>query len=150
MRGATYTRVATWPDKEVLVERVGVVGCGLMGSGIAEVTARAGADVVVIEVDREALAAGQERVERSLSRATAAGKLSDDDAATVRANLSYSTDYTRLSDRHIVIEAVAEDEAIKTEVFATLDEVVSDPDAVLATNTSSIPIIKLAMATSRP
>jgi 3-hydroxybutyryl-CoA dehydrogenase len=132
------------------VERVGVVGCGLMGSGIAEVTARAGADVVVIEVDREALAAGQERVERSLSRAIAAGKLSDDDAANVRANLSYSTDYTRLSDRQIVIEAVAEDEAIKTEVFATLDEVVSDPDAVLATNTSSIPIIKLAMATSRP
>ncbi|HVB70492.1 MAG TPA: 3-hydroxybutyryl-CoA dehydrogenase [Acidimicrobiales bacterium] len=132
------------------MERVGVVGCGLMGSGIAEITARAGADVVVIEVDREALAAGQARVEKSLSRAVSAGKLAEEEAAMVRANLSYTTDYTRLTDRQIVIEAVAEDEDIKTEVFTTLDKVVSDPDAVLATNTSSIPIIKLAMATSRP
>ncbi len=132
------------------MERVGVVGCGLMGSGIAEITARAGADVVVIEVDREALATGQARVEKSLSRAVVAGKLAEEDAEKVRANLSYTTDYTRLTDRQIVIEAVAEDEATKTEVFTTLDKVVSDPDAVLATNTSSIPIIKLAMATSRP
>lgn len=132
------------------MERVGVVGCGLMGSGIAEITARAGADVVVIELDRDALAAGQARVEKSLSRAVAAGKMPDEEAALARANLSYTTDYTRLTDRQIVIEAVAEDENLKTEVFTTLDKVVSDSDAVLATNTSSIPIIKLAMATSRP
>lgn len=132
------------------MERVGVVGCGLMGSGIAEITARAGADVVVIELDRDALAAGQARVEKSLSRAVAAGKMPDEEAALARANLSYTTDYTRLTDRQIVIEAVAEDEDLKTEVFTTLDKVVSDSDAVLATNTSSIPIIKLAMATSRP
>ncbi len=132
------------------MERVGVVGCGLMGSGIAEITARAGADVVVIELDRDALAAGQARVEKSLSRAVAAGKMPEEEAALARANLSYTTDYTRLTDRQIVIEAVAEDEDLKTEVFTTLDKVVSDSDAVLATNTSSIPIIKLAMATSRP
>ncbi|MDE3064977.1 MAG: 3-hydroxybutyryl-CoA dehydrogenase [Acidobacteriota bacterium] len=121
-----------------------------MGSGIAEVAARAGADVVVIERDRDAVAAGQERVERSLSRAVAAGKVPSEEADQARANLSYSTDFSRVADRQMIIEAVAEDEATKTEVFATLDAVVSDPDAVLATNTSSIPIIKLAMATSRP
>jgi 3-hydroxybutyryl-CoA dehydrogenase len=132
------------------MERVGVVGCGLMGSGIAEVAARAGADVVVIERDREALAAGQERLERSLSRAVASGKVPAAEADEARANLSFTTDFTRLNDRQIVIEAVAELEALKTEVFTTLDKVVEDPDAILATNTSSIPIIKLAMATSRP
>jgi 3-hydroxybutyryl-CoA dehydrogenase len=132
------------------MERVGVVGCGLMGSGIAEVTARAGADVVVIELDRDAVAAGQERVERSLSRAVAAGKVPAEEADQARANLSFSTDFSRLTDRQIVIEAVAEDEQVKVDVFKTLDQVVTDPDAVLATNTSSIPIIKLAMATSRP
>ncbi|MFI5036353.1 MAG: 3-hydroxybutyryl-CoA dehydrogenase [Acidimicrobiales bacterium] len=132
------------------MDRVGVVGCGLMGSGIAEIAARAGADVVVIERDRDAVAAGQARVERSLSRAVAAGKVPEEEAAQAHANLSYSTDFTRLTDRQIVIEAVAEEESLKTEVFTTLDQVVHDPGAILATNTSSIPIIKLAMATSRP
>ncbi len=132
------------------MERVGVVGCGLMGSGIAEIAARAGADVVVIERDRDAVAAGQARVEKSLSRAVAGGKVPEEEAHQALANLSYSTDFSRLADREIVIEAVAEDEALKTEVFTTLDQVVTDHDAVLATNTSSIPIIKLAMATSRP
>jgi 3-hydroxybutyryl-CoA dehydrogenase len=132
------------------MERVGVVGCGLMGSGIAEIAARAGADVVVVERDRDAVAAGQERVERSLSRAVAAGKVPEAEADETRANLSYTTDFSRLTDRQLVVEAVAEDEATKVEVFTTLDAVVTDPDAVLATNTSSIPIIKLAMATSRP
>jgi 3-hydroxybutyryl-CoA dehydrogenase len=132
------------------VERIGVVGCGLMGSGIAEVCARAGADVVVIERDREALAAGQARIERSLARAVAAGKVPEAEANRARANLLYNTDLSRLADRELVVEAVAEDEAIKTEVFKTLDGVVADPQAILATNTSSIPIIKLAMATKRP
>ncbi len=132
------------------MERVGVVGCGLMGSGIAEVASRAGADVVVIERDREAVAAGQGRIERSLSRAAASGKLPEADADAARSRLAFSTDFSRLADREIVVEAVAEDEALKLEVFATLDTVVADPTAVLATNTSSIPIIKLAMATKRP
>jgi 3-hydroxybutyryl-CoA dehydrogenase len=132
------------------MERVGVVGCGLMGSGIAEVASRAGADVVVIERDREAVAAGQGRIERSLSRATASGKLPEAEADAARARLAFSTDFSRLADREIVVEAVAEDEALKLEVFATLDSAVADPTAVLATNTSSIPIIKLAMATKRP
>lgn len=132
------------------MERVGVVGCGLMGSGIAEVTARAGAQVTVIERDAEALAGGRERVERSLARAVSSGKMAEDEAERTRAQLSYSLDFEDLADREIVIEAVAENEEIKLDVFRKIDTVVHDPAAVLATNTSSIPIIKLAMVTKRP
>ncbi len=132
------------------MERVGVVGCGLMGSGIAEIAAKAGADVIVIERSPEALAAGVARIEKSLSRAVAAGKLPEDEANRVRGNLSFSEDFAKLQDRQIVIEAVAEDEATKVQVFKKIDAVVSADDAILATNTSSIPIIKLAMSTRRP
>jgi len=132
------------------MERVGVVGCGLMGSGIAEIAARSGSDVVVVERDEAALAAGQERIEKSLSRAVSSGKVPEEEANLARGNLTFSTDFTSLSDRQLVIEAVAEDEDIKVSVFKTLDEVLDDPEAILATNTSSIPIIKLAMTTKRP
>ncbi len=132
------------------MERIGVVGCGLMGSGIAEIAARAGADVIVIERDADALAHGQSRIERSLSRAVAAGKMPEGEADQVRANLTFSEDFSLLADREMVIEAVAEDEATKIEVFKKLDAIVTSRDAILATNTSSIPIIKLAMVTGRP
>jgi len=132
------------------MERIGIVGCGLMGSGIAEVTARAGAFVTVIEADEEALKRGQDRIEKSLSRAVGSSKMSDEDAAHVRDHLSYSTDFSELADRELVIEAVAENEEIKLDVFRKIDAAVVDPAAILATNTSSIPIIKLAMATKRP
>jgi 3-hydroxybutyryl-CoA dehydrogenase len=132
------------------MERVGVVGCGLMGSGIAEIAARSGSDVVVVERDEAALAVGQERIEKSLSRAVSSGKVPEEEANLARGNLTFSTDFTSLSDRQLVIEAVAEDEDIKVSVFKTLDEVLDDPEAILATNTSSIPIIKLAMTTKRP
>lgn len=132
------------------MERVGVVGCGLMGSGIAEVAARAGAQVVVIERDAAALESGRARIEKSLSRAVSGGKLPEEEADRVRANLIFDQDFRLLTDSEIVIEAVAEDEATKVEVFRRLDDVLDRPDAILATNTSSIPIIKLAMATKRP
>ena len=132
------------------MERIGVVGCGLMGSGIAEIAARSGADVVVIETDREAIAAGLARIEKSLSRAVAAGKVPEEEANLARGNLMFSEDFSRLADRGFIIEAVAEDEDLKVDVFKKLDAVVQDPAAILATNTSSIPIIKLAMATKRP
>lgn len=132
------------------MERIGVVGCGLMGSGIAEVTARAGAQVLVIEQSVEAMEKGLERVERSLARAVASGKMPEDEATQTRANLSFSTDFSELRDRQLVVEAVAEDEAVKLDVFRLIDQAVTDPAAILATNTSSIPIIKLAMATTRP
>lgn len=132
------------------MDRIGVVGCGLMGSGIAEVAARAGADVVVVERNADALAQGQTRIERSLTRAVASGKLPEDEANRARGNLTFGEDFGLLAECEMVIEAVAEDENTKVEVFRKLDEVVTDPQAILATNTSSIPIIKLAMVTKRP
>ena len=133
-----------------MIERVGVVGCGLMGSGIAEVSARAGLDVVVVEADESALTRGRERIERSLSRAVGAGKLSEEGRDVTADLLRYSTDMADLTDRQIVVEAVVEREDEKLAVFSQLDKVVADEKAVLASNTSSIPIMKLAMATHRP
>ena len=132
------------------MERIGVVGCGLMGSGIAEIAARSGSDVTVIERNAEALNAGRDRIEKSLSRAVSSGKLPEDEATLARSNLHFSEDFAKLANVQLVIEAVAEDEKTKVEVFKTLDAVVQDSNAILATNTSSIPIIKLAMATRRP
>ncbi|MHB8378414.1 MAG: 3-hydroxybutyryl-CoA dehydrogenase [Acidimicrobiales bacterium] len=132
------------------MDRIGVVGCGLMGSGIAEVTARAGADVVVVEQDDDAMKRGLERVEKSLLRAVNSGKMAEDESRRIRANLSFTTDFSELEHRELVIEAVAENEEIKLDVFRKIDAAVKDPEAILATNTSSIPIIKLAMATHRP
>jgi 3-hydroxybutyryl-CoA dehydrogenase len=132
------------------VERVGVVGCGIMGSGIAEVSARAGLDTVVVEVDEAAAAAGIARIEKSLARALKAGKLSEDERDATRGRIQVLSDLGALSDRHIVVEAVAESEPLKLDVFAAIDKVVEADDAILASNTSSIPIMKLAMATGRP
>ncbi|MFZ3468266.1 3-hydroxybutyryl-CoA dehydrogenase [Streptomyces sp. 4.24] len=132
------------------VERVGIVGCGLMGSGIAEVCARAGRDVVVLETSRTAADAGLERITRSLARAAAAGKLTDAERDAAVGRIAMTTDMERMADRDLVVEAVAEDERAKLEVFARLDRAVERRDAVLATNTSSIPVIRLAAATSRP
>ncbi len=136
-------------DIEV-VERVGIVGCGLMGSGIAEVCARAGLDVVVIEQDDASLAGGQARVERSLGRGLAAGKLTEEDRTVAWDHLHWSTALGDLADRQLVVEAVVESEPLKLDVFTRLDEAVDDEGAVLASNTSSIPIMKLGMATRRP
>lgn len=132
------------------IERVGVVGCGLMGSGIAEVCAKAGVDVLVREVDDEALAGGRARLEGSLQKALDRGKLTAEDHAAALARLRFTTDLGDMADRQLVIEAVTESEPLKLEVFATLDKVVEAPDAVLASNTSAIPIMRLAMATERP
>ncbi len=132
------------------MQRVAVIGCGLMGSGIAEVAARAGSDVLVIEQDDVLLGKGLERIERSLARAVSSGKLPESEADQTRGHLSFSTDYADLADRELVIEAVAENEELKIDVFKRIDAAVESPDAILATNTSSIPIIKLAMATKRP
>jgi 3-hydroxybutyryl-CoA dehydrogenase len=136
--------------KSPAVGRVGVVGCGQMGAGIAEVSARAGLDVVVAETDVDACDRGRARIEASLNRAVRSGKLAAAESEAVRARLRYTCDLKQLADRQLVVEAVAEIEAVKAEVLSTLDRVVADPDAVLATNTSSIPIMRLGMATSRP
>ncbi len=132
------------------IEKVGVVGCGLMGSGIAEVCARSGLEVTVVDATEEAVKAGRDRIERSLEQAVRRGKLEAEAEARAREAISYSADLGSLADRDLVIEAVTEDEAVKTKVFASVDDVVERPDAILASNTSSIPIMKLAMATRRP
>ncbi|PQE01585.1 3-hydroxybutyryl-CoA dehydrogenase [Mycolicibacterium parafortuitum] len=132
------------------IERVGVVGAGQMGSGIAEVAAKAGANVVVYEPSDALVNAGRGRITASLERAKAKGKLAADDFEITLGRLTFTTDLADLADRQLVIEAIIEDEAVKAKVFAQLDEVVTDPDAVLASNTSSIPIMKIAAATKNP
>ena len=132
------------------IHQVGVVGCGLMGSGIAEVCARAGLTVSVAELDEDALSRGRQRMEQSLKRAAKAGKITEDEALRLVEGMSFSTDLGTLAECELVVEAVVEAEAAKVEVFRRLDEVVQAPDALLASNTSSIPIMKLAMATKRP
>ena len=132
------------------IERVGVVGCGLMGAGIAEVSARAGLDVVVREIDAGAAESGLKRLTTSLDRAVRAGKLDESGRDATLDRIRLTTDMAELADRQLVIEAVVEDEALKTDVFALLDKVVEDDTAILASNTSSIPIMKLGMATNRP
>ncbi|MDK1348618.1 3-hydroxybutyryl-CoA dehydrogenase [Streptomyces sp. 378] len=131
------------------IRRVGVVGAGLMGSGIAEVCARAGLDVLVSETGPEAVDAGRERIARSLARAVRGGRLAPADSGSSLRRIGFTTDLADLADRDIVIEAVAEDEQVKTEIFAVLDKVLARPDAILASNTSSIPIMKLGSATGR-
>ncbi len=133
-----------------MVERVGVVGCGLMGSGIAEVCARAGLPVTVHEVDEAARDTGRARVGQSLDRAVRAGTLDADARAEAWARLAFTTVVDDLAPCDLVIEAVVEDEATKRAVFAELDRVVTLPGALLASNTSAIPIMRLATATRRP
>lgn len=132
------------------IRRVGVVGAGLMGSGIAEVCARAGLDVVVSEANPAAMDAGRERIAKSLGRGVRSGKLSEADRDAALGRLRFTTDLGEFADRELVVEAIAENEQAKTDVFTTLDKVVTDPDAIFASNTSSIPIMKLGMATQRP
>jgi 3-hydroxybutyryl-CoA dehydrogenase len=121
-----------------------------MGAGIAEVCAKAGASVVVYEPSQELVDAGQKRITASLERAKSKGKLAADDFEIALNKLTFTTELADLADRQLVIEAIIEDVAVKTKVFAQLDEVVTDPDAVLASNTSSIPIMKIAAATKNP
>jgi 3-hydroxybutyryl-CoA dehydrogenase len=130
------------------IDKIGIVGCGLMGAGIAEVCARAQLDVIVVESDAAAVVAGRKRLATSLQRAQDKGKI--DSADDVLARVSVATDLADLADRDLVIEAIREDETAKVELFATLDKIVVSPTAILASNTSSIPIMKLAVATSRP
>jgi 3-hydroxybutyryl-CoA dehydrogenase len=130
------------------IERVGVVGCGLMGAGIAEVCARAGLDVTVVETNDQAADAGRQRLTKSLTRAQERGKL--DNAEEVLGRIGIGTEMAAVQDRQLVVEAIVEDESAKVALFRQLDEIVTGQGAILASNTSSIPIMKLAVATKRP
>jgi 3-hydroxybutyryl-CoA dehydrogenase len=132
---------------QALVERVGVIGGGIMGSGIAEVCVRAGLSVILVETNAAAGEAAATRVQRSLQRAAARGKLEPSDAIAALDRLTCVSDMRALAEREIVIEAVVEDRAAKLGVFTRLIEVVEDPRAILASNTSSIPIVDLGAAT---
>ncbi len=132
------------------IQRVGVFGAGQMGSGIVAVSAKAGADVVVYEPTEDLITAGRNRITASLDRAAGKGKLSAGDRDAALAKLTFTTSLAELWDRQLVIEAVVEDEDVKGKIFAQLDELITDPDAVLASNTSSIPIMKIAAATKNP
>ena len=135
---------------DAAIQRVGVVGGGQMGSGIAEVAVRAGVGVTVFETTDALLTAGRNRIVKSLERGVSAGKVTERERDRALSKLTFTTDLNDFADRQLVIEAIVEDEAIKAEVFAKLDNIVTDPDAVLASNTSSIPIMKIAAATKNP
>jgi 3-hydroxybutyryl-CoA dehydrogenase len=134
----------------MMFERVGVIGGGLMGSGIAEVCARAGLETVIVEANPAAVDASRKRVENSLGRAVRSQKMDEATYERTLSFMSYSDDYHVLANRDLVVEAIIEDEKAKLDLFKRLDLVVANDKAVLASNTSSIPIMKLAMATQRP
>jgi 3-hydroxybutyryl-CoA dehydrogenase len=131
------------------ITKVGVVGCGTMGSGICEVAARSGLDVRFSEVDDDAVAAGMERIQRSVERAVAKEKMSRSDADELLGRISGTTSLEDLGDRDLVFEAIPESLELKKQLFATLDPILGE-NAILATNTSSLPVVDMAVATSRP
>lgn len=135
---------------DAAIQRVGVVGAGQMGSGIAEVSVRAGVDVTVYEPTEALITAGRNRIVKSLERGVSAGKVTERERDRALSKLTFTTDLKDLADRQLVIEAIVEDDAVKAELFAELDRIITDPDAVLASNTSSIPIMKIAAATKNP
>jgi 3-hydroxybutyryl-CoA dehydrogenase len=133
----------------VNIRTVGVVGCGLMGSGIAEVCARAGYETIVREIDDTLLARGRQRIEKSLATAVERGKLSDSDRQAALQKMTGTTSMQDFSACQLVIEAATENPEIKKRTFKELDDI-CPPDTILASNTSSIPIIQMATATRRP
>ena len=131
------------------IDRVGVVGAGTMGSGIAQVAATAEYDVVMRDVEAAFVESGFDSIDDSLGRFVGKGKLDESEADAVRERITGTTDLADLADCDLVVEAAVEDVAIKQEVFADLDEV-TDEDVVLATNTSTLSITTIASATARP
>jgi 3-hydroxybutyryl-CoA dehydrogenase len=131
------------------IETAAVVGAGFMGSGIAESAARAGLDVLVCEPESSVLERSRERIEASVSRGVAGGKLSDQEADELLERLTFTTSLDELARAGLVIEAIVEDVVAKREVFRQLDGILPE-ETLIASNTSSIPIAQLAAATDRP
>lgn len=131
------------------ISRLGVVGGGQMGAGIAEVAARAGTNVLIMEVDAELAERSLDRITRSLDKAVDRGKLVAADRDATLGRIWYTTDLSEFTDRELAIEAVTEDESLKLEIFRSLDRAMGD-GAILASNTSSIPITRLGAVTERP
>ncbi len=131
------------------IKKVGVLGAGLMGHGIAQVTAQAGYDVVLEDIDREALDRGLGRIEAQLGRAVDKERIEQEQADAIRARINVGTDYADLAGCDLVIEAITEDLAKKLELWREVDAIVAD-DAIFATNTSSLSVIEQAAVTGRP
>ncbi len=131
------------------IKRVGVVGCGLMGSGIAEISARAGYDVFVTEVTEDLLKKGLARIESSTQKAVDRGKSTSEERSATLSRIKGSTKLEDLKDCHLVIEAVIEQMDEKKRVFGILDSN-CPPETILASNTSSLSITEIAAATTRP
>jgi 3-hydroxybutyryl-CoA dehydrogenase len=131
------------------VATVGVIGAGIMGSGIIEVIARSGQQVIFVEVSDAKVDRGRGAIEKSTGRALEKGKMSGEDRDAILARIAGGTDLDPLADTDLVIEAATEDLEIKKELFAKLSEITRD-DVILATNTSSLPIAELAAETGRP
>ncbi len=131
------------------IEKVGVLGAGLMGHGIAQVAAQSGYDVVLREVDDATLGKGVAKIEKQLARAVEKGKSSPQDADAVRARIAGTTDYGGLAACDLVIEAITESLALKLEMWKEVDAI-AKPEAIFATNTSSLAVIDQAASTSRP
>lgn len=129
-------------------EKIGVVGCGLMGAGIAEVCAKSGFETIVREVNDELLEKGLERIGRSLDKAVDKGKLEEAEKDEALGSLTGTTDLEDLTDCDLVVEAIVENLEQKCELFAALDGIVKK-SGVLASNTSSLTITEMAMATNR-
>ena len=131
------------------MKKVGVVGGGLMGSGIAEVTAKAGVDTVVVEVGQEAADAARARIGASLERALSRGKIDQVELEAIRGRLRVETDLEALADRDLVVEAASEREDVKLELFQRIGAILEKDEAILTSNTSSIPIVKLGAVSGR-
>jgi 3-hydroxybutyryl-CoA dehydrogenase len=131
------------------LKKVGVLGAGLMGHGIAQISAEAGYDVVLREVDDATLQKGLGKIEKQLARAVEKEKATQEEADAVRARIQGTTDYGDLADCDLVVEAITENLELKLEMWKEVDGIVK-PEAFLATNTSSLPVIDQAAGTSRP
>jgi 3-hydroxybutyryl-CoA dehydrogenase len=131
------------------IQRVGIVGCGTMGSGIAEVVARHGLAVAFVEVDDAAVEAGASRIRASLDRQVQREKLSADEREAIEGRITGSTDWNDLGGCDLIVESVTELLELKQEVFRRIDEV-ARPEAIIATNTSSLPVMDIAVHTARP
>jgi 3-hydroxybutyryl-CoA dehydrogenase len=131
------------------LKKVGILGAGLMGHGIAQISAEAGYDVVLREVDDAALQKGIGKIEKQLARAVEKGKATQEDADAVRGRIQGTTDYGDLADCDLVVEAITENLQLKLEMWQEVDAIVK-PEAFLATNTSSLAVIDQAASTTRP
>ncbi len=131
------------------VKKIAVIGLGTMGSGIAQVAIQSGFDVVAVERDDDAAKAGQGRIASGLGRLVKRERLTQDDADAALARLDVTTDLNKVGDADIIIEAIYEDVALKSEMFAKLEKI-AGPDAIIASNTSTIPLVIMAAQTTRP